>query len=381
MFTLPAHQYRASGLRQVRLQSQAIELTWQDGLREHFSFCWLRDQDPDSRHENGQKLTTLQHWPEDIRPEHIRQEGDYLMVTWAGDGHQTVLHQDTLRRAVYRPARLSSGEQVLWNRMLDQASLYFDYDSITRPGQQRLEWLETLADYGFAGLTGVPATPMAVGSVIALFGQIRETNFGRIFDIRPLANPNNLSDSNLDLPPRTENPYRDPAPGLHAIHCLKSSREGGDILLVDGWFVGQKVKRKLPEGFDLLTRIPVRFQYQDDKVWLEHKRCLIGLDAEGEFRSIAFNNRSVDPFSLPASQQAGWYQAYRELEREILSPANQVRIRLEPGDMLLINNRRVLHGQTAFGASSQRLLRGCYAEADGLQSEIRRLRAQRLAGA
>ena len=77
----------------------------------------------------------------------------------------------------------------------------------------RLDWLRTIRRYGFARLTDLPTTDGIPAEIAALFGYLRETNYGRIFDVRAKVDPNNLADTNLGLQAHTDNPYRDPAPG------------------------------------------------------------------------------------------------------------------------------------------------------------------------
>lgn len=60
-----------------------------------------------------------------------------------------------------------------------------------------------------------------------------------------------------------------------------------------------------------------------------------------------------------------------------MAKENQLLLQMRAGQDLLIDNHRVLHGQTAFAEVESRLMRGAYAEQDGLRSELRRLRQLR----
>ena len=64
----------------------------------------------------------------------------------------------------------------------------------------------------------------------------------------------------------------------------------------------------------------------------------------------------------------GFYRAYRHFTRLLFDPANAVVFKLAPGDLLLLDNRRVLHGRKAFDGAGERWLQGCYADKDGLRS-------------
>jgi gamma-butyrobetaine dioxygenase len=56
----------------------------------------------------------------------------------------------------------------------------------------------------------VPAEPGRVLEVAASFGYVRETNYGRLFDLRVEAAPRNLAFTSRAIRPHTDNPYRDP---------------------------------------------------------------------------------------------------------------------------------------------------------------------------
>ena len=85
------------------------------------------------------------------------------------------------------------------------------------------QWLGQVERYGFAKLTGGPVAEGALFSVVDLFGYVRETNYGRLFEVRTEINPTNLAFTGLGLQAHTDNPYRDPQPTLQVLYCLESS--------------------------------------------------------------------------------------------------------------------------------------------------------------
>ena len=97
--------------------------------------------------------------------------------------------------------------------------------------------------------------------VVDLFGYVRETNYGRHFEVRTEVNPTNLAYTGLGLQAHTDNPYRDPVPTLQVLYCLESSAAGGDNMVVDGFRVAERLRAENPEWFDVLTRYCARFEY------------------------------------------------------------------------------------------------------------------------
>ena len=86
--------------------------------------------------------------------------------------------------------------------------------------------------------------------------------------------------------------------------------------------------------------------------------------------AVRLNNRSKAPLRINPALVESWYAAYRAFARMLEDPAWQIRFKLEPGDLFVVDNRRVLHGRTPFAGTGQRHLQGCYADMDGLRSRL-----------
>jgi gamma-butyrobetaine dioxygenase len=67
-----------------------------------------------------------------------------------------------------------------------------------------------------------------------------------------------------------------------------------------------------------------------------------------------------------------FYEAYRLFGKLANDPKFQIRFRMQPGDLNMVNNERILHGRTAFeNSQGSRWLQGAYADMDGLLSTLR----------
>ena len=240
----------------------------------------------------------------------------------------------------------------------------------------REQCLDAVARYGFALLLGVPASPGMVLAVAETFGYVRETNYGRLFDVRVEPHPANLAFTSREIAPHTDNPYRDPVPTVQLLHCLRNAAAGGDTGLVDGFAAAATLRAEDPEIFGLLTGTPFPFGYVDKETELRACQPLIGLSPRGRIASVRLNNRSMGPPRLPFEQAEAAYAAYRAWARLLARPEFRLHLRLEPGDCLIVDNTRVLHARTAFSAAGERHLQGCYADLDGLLSTLAVLRRQ-----
>src|SRR6185437_15241239 len=97
--------------------------------------------------------------------------------------------------------------------------------------------------------------------VVGLFGYVRETNYGRLFDVVSVETPQNLAYTAMALGNHTDNPYRDPVPQLQLLHCLEAAGEGGESVVVDGFAAADRLRREAPDAFAMLTRTAVPFRY------------------------------------------------------------------------------------------------------------------------
>jgi gamma-butyrobetaine dioxygenase len=241
---------------------------------------------------------------------------------------------------------------------------------------ERLRCLTAVRELGYLLLRDVPVQPATVLEVAATFGYVRQTNYGELFDVRVVAEPNNLAFTSRRITPHTDNPYRDPVPTMQLLHCLRNSAEGGDSGLVDGFYAASLLREKNPEAFGVLTRTPVPFQFSDARTVLRAERPVIDVDPLGRIREVRFNNRSIQALILPVEQLVEFYDAYRCFAELIDQPELRLDLRLNPGDCLVFDNVRLLHARTAYTESGARHLQGCYADLDSLFSAEAVLRRQ-----
>jgi gamma-butyrobetaine dioxygenase len=308
------------------------------------------------------------------------QEADGLHVTFGPDGHQAVFTRTWLAGyAMSEVYRRSEDAKRLWSaRDFPGGPPVHSWQAYASSDGVRLRCLRELLSTGFMLLRGVPRVPGAITDVVSSFGYVRETNHGRLFDVRIEAAPANLASAGLPIPPHTENPYRDPVPTLQALHCLGSSAGGGETGLLDGFRGAAQLRAEDPAAFDCLTRTLVTFGYADANAQLRASRPMIGLNQSGMIREIRYNSTSMEPMRprsgvLPgeaAEEMHEFYVAYRAFAAILARPSGTLRFSLAPGDCLVFDNTRILHSRTGSSAAERRHLQGCYADIDGVESTV-----------
>jgi gamma-butyrobetaine dioxygenase len=323
----------------------------------------------------GQRLRDVTDLPADLTVSDVSLAGRQVTVCFQPDGHQAVFDQAWLTRHAAGP------EPAADPRTEDAKRLW---PASGPPGPPpRLSWPRYTADPGYRRacqqailddglilLCDVPTEPGTVLAVAASMGYVRETNYGRLFDVRVEAAPANLAYTSRPIAPHTDNPYRDPVPTVQLLHCLRSAAAGGDSVFADGFRAAAWLRAQDPALFAVLAGTPVTFSYRDQSTRLSATRPLISLDPRGRIREIRCNGRSLQPPCLSPAEAAGFYAAYRAFAALASDPAVLRTVRLAPGDCVVFDNTRILHGRTGFTGQGGRHLQGCYADLDGVESAV-----------
>lgn len=333
------------------------------------SAIWLRDNALDDRDPgNGQKLTNITDLPGDPRIIAIETPtNEQITLEFAPDGKRASFDLNTLlatNNAARRPRRT-------WNRAdFRKGPPASSWPDVSTGPDALATWLSMIREHGVAALTGLPDRPGVVLEVAELFGHVRETNYGRLFNVRAQTDPVNLAYTGMALSVHTDNPYRDPVPGIQLLHCLRNDAEGGDTLLVDGFHAAERLRQDDLSAFEILSQTWVKFAYCSSNTELTARRPMISLDDRGQIIEIRFNNRSLAPLKMPTDEMDRFYAAYRRFAEILFDPDEALTFKLKPGELFAVDNHRVLHGRTAFSSAGQRHLQGCYADMDGLLSRL-----------
>lgn len=371
----------------ARLDDEGRILTLTDGGETaRYHAIWLRDNSPDPTTRdprNGQRLITMAELPADPRLTEARIEGGALTVSFAPEGLTARFALGWLVDHAYdHPGNAERGrlpaDAETWDAGLagrvpigDMARLGADRGALR-------DWLAAIRRLGFAKVTGLRAESGALFGVVDLFGYVRETNYGRHFEVRTEVNPVNLAYTGLGLQAHTDNPYRDPVPTLQVLACIENSAAGGENMVVDGFAAARRLCDRDPAMFDLLAGYPARFEYAGSAgVRLSARRPVIELAPDGELVAVRFNARSrAAPTEVPFNLVPAYYAALRQFSEIIDDPAMEVSFKLAAGEAFIVDNTRVLHARKGYSGTGTRWLQGCYADKDGLLSTLAALEAE-----
>ena len=364
----------------VEARDGGIVVRWNDNSSMRLPSFWLRDNChcADCRHPgNGQKLYEIVDLSADLAViEAMVAPDQSIRVLWS-DGHRSEYTSAWLNtHDLADSAREARRPQPrLWGKALENDLPVGDWSAMLQDPDAELAWLERYTVLGFGLLKNVPKKAGMVAEVGDHLGFVRITNYGRLFDVISVPNPNNLANTALGLGVHSDNPYRHPSPGVQLLHCLESDAPGGDTLLVDGFHAADILRKENPDAFALLATVPMTFHFADAGADLEARQTLITADMDGVITAVHFNNRSADWLDAPTDLASRWYDAYRTFAQILKRPALELVFKLAPGDCVVMQNDRALHGRTAFDPNlGRRHLQGCYIDRDGIESRRRLLK-------
>jgi gamma-butyrobetaine dioxygenase len=294
-------------------------------------------------------------------------DGGVVVVTFS-DGHTSTYSADRL--AALRTLDDGVPAPVPW-RAGDGVPVVHPWSALDDPVSERAV-LEDLLVHGTVVLDGVATEPGTILVAARRLGFVRETNFGPLFDVRSSPGSTDLAYRAVPLSAHTDNPYRVPVPGIQLLHCLVNGTTGGLSSLVDGLSAVEILRAEDPTGFGLLATVPVRFTYRDAGTEIVAVLPVVDVDRDGVVTGLSYSPRLDEVPLLPDDDLRRYQAARRRLAELLASPDLAVEFLLEPGQLMVFDNNRVLHGRTSFDPNEgQRHLQGCYIDSDGPRTRYR----------
>ncbi len=366
----------------VETTGSRIVVNWRDGHESRFPAIWLRDNCTCA--ECGTSLTGFKFLRVvDIPPEISAETANLaangtMVVEWRPGGHHSSYDPAWLRahclsdveRDRRRFATRSWGPEIAGT--LPRA----DFATVCSDDKARLALLEQVLRSGFTVLEGVPAAAEHTDRVLSLFGNRREGSYGLYdMDTKSAEEVGYHGDTGAAQEPHTDESYRTATAAITIFHMIKADEDGGVTKLVDGFRIGEHLARQHPEAYAALTTIPQRFvRVQGDRHVSALDAPVLSVDRSGVLSGVRYLERSAGPMNLPEDQIDACYDALRLFQTYLFDARNQLRFTVSPGEALVFNNQRILHGRTGFDrARSKRHLRHASTDLDAFYATLRRL--------
>lgn len=336
---------------------------------------WLRERcqdpanlDPDTE----QRLFDPHRLPDDLALVRVEESGENRARLAFSDGYAG--EYELSRLAADLDLEDDLPREVAWRADLALEAISVDGRALDSD-EVRLSAAATLLSHGVVIIRNLSTHPECILEVARRFGYVRETNFGRLFEVYSRPGSNDLAYRPVPLGAHTDNPYREPVPGVQLLHCLVNETTGGWSTLVDSLSVAQALQEEDPEGLELLASTPVRFRFIDANEELIEHRPIVQRDAGGRMTGVHYSPRLDYLPLLDAPTTRRFQRARRRMSELFADPRFELRFPLKAGELMMFNNSRVLHGRTAYDPNEgHRHLQGCYIDLDGPKSLYRTLR-------
>ncbi|KAF4535987.1 Taurine catabolism dioxygenase TauD/TfdA [Lasiodiplodia theobromae] len=337
--------------------------------------------------------------------------------------------------SVYHP--LEPKNRLVWDgKTIAEKNKWISYDRYMKDELVLHEALEQLGRYGLVFLTGVPDSEKSVEHIVSRIGILKDTFYGRTWDVKSIPNAKNIAYTHQYLGLHMDLMYVTNPPHLQLLHSLRARSPGGESIFSDSLHAAFTLERTDRAAFDVLTSTPVPFYYKNDNQsyakWrptielaeplaglspnptntvvsasaddpvlgtsLAGREILEGVQPPPRIKCINYSPPFQAPFAptaladlglsglvpfgpLSATQKfAPLHDALQKFAKLVESPEALFEHRLEEGQCVIFDNRRVLHARRAFDASKgERWLKGAYVDDDVFFSRWRVL-AEKAAG-
>ena len=149
----------------------------------------------------------------------------------------------------------------------------------------------------------------------------------------------------------TDGSFEKTPPAFMLIHCEAASGEGGDSTLASGDRLYNHLKAAHPDYLAALSAPGAFTIWRDDRMAERSVFTQMG-------KRIRLAYRSGYDVRIDIREDA--VEAFHHVRDWLLQPENFVRFKLQPGETLIFDNMRMLHGRTAFSRDSNRSLYGLW---------------------
>ena len=247
------------------------------------------------------------------------------------------------------------------------------------------------------GLDGTEVAVAALGKALSGGKLSHGTLYGDIFHvISGEGNANNVAYTSVELKVHQDLAYYESPPGLQLLHCVEFCNQvvGGESTLIDGLAAAREFRQVCPQHFEVLSQVQATFIKQRPLANMTFRRPHIVVDpGNNEIITVNWAPPFEGPLVCHPSLVEPYYQAYYAFDaiinrysedvatsptiRQLQSFVKQSlwEYRMQPGEILVFNNRRMLHGRNEFhtmnGSPPKRHLVGCYTNIDDTLNRYR----------
>ena len=355
----------------VKILTNSLSVKFKDNTVENYPNIWLRDhakdeQNWDARSHQRKTNTASLDLDVKIKQAKVKDKGQNVEILWSDMIRSVTYSSEYLFKHVLKN-NYKNFKFSLWKQHQIKEDIFLSYQDIIKDSGFKI-FLEKIYKFGFCVINNCETKLEAVKIIANKIGYVRQSIFGGLWEFESNQNMADSAYTQEELKPHTDATYSYDAPGLQLLLCCDYKAKGGESILVDGFKIAQTIKKNDKELFNLLSSIQVPGKYTGDGVILEAKRPIFKLD-NNELIQVSFNNYDRAEFRLDELQTLRFYKAIKKFDNLINKLEFQWRHILKPGQLLIFNNWRILHGRGSF--YGKRKMAGCYINMEDFKSACR----------
>ncbi|GKZ68257.1 hypothetical protein AnigIFM50267_002935 [Aspergillus niger] len=320
-----------------------------------------------------------------------------LHVTWKNDfrgapaesAHESTYDLRQLRHPIISPVEMESAGKNRWRAYWDNSRMqhwqhWITYDQFINNDISFAWSMRTLAELGLIFIKDIPDSREMVEKIATRMGPIRDTFYGRTWDVRSVPQATNVAYTNQFLGFHMDLMYMNDPPGYQLLHCLQNSCEGGESLFVDTFRVAYDMKQDDHKNYSRLLHHHIPYHYNHPDHFYTNSWPVFETETfdnsvtEGTnfAKSRLVHVNYSPPFQAPRKVQSPVPRKFREKNEALAKFASLLEderymfeLKLNPGECVVFENRRVAHARRGFKTSTgERWLAGAYVDEDAMLS-------------
>ena len=360
-------------ITKIEILADDVHVHFNEANSEIFPNIWLRDhakdeQNWDKRSSQRKTYTAALDIKLKIKNAEIIENGKYLSVSWPDLEKPVKYSSEFLINNKINQKKEARSNLKIWKSSEIKEEIFLDYNSILSNEGFR-NFLKNLHDYGFLVIKNCETNLKTVETIANKIGYVRNSIFGGLWSFESDENKADSAYTQEELRPHTDSTYSNDAPGLQLLLCCDYDAKGGESIMVDGLKIAEIIKKENQLIYDLMTKINVKGNYIGDGVYLEAERPIFKLNENNEIVQVSFNNYDRAPFRFEKDLTLKFYEAIKTFDLIANNRDYQWRHILKPGELLIFNNWRILHGRGSF--NGVRRMSGCYINKEDFDSSCK----------
>ena len=359
-------------IKKIKMLPDDLHVYFNNEREEIYPNIWLRDhardeENWDKRSNQRKTFTATLDFNLKIKSAEILDNGKSIKIIWPDlEKPVTYSYEFLFNNSLNNKSKINSLKLWKENDLDDQ--IYIDFETV-QSNEGYKKFLKNLYQYGFSVVQNCKTEMSSVENIVNKIGYVRNSIFGGLWSFESNEDKADSAYTQEELRPHTDATYSNDAPGLQLLLCCEYKAKGGDSIMVDGFKIAEMIKKDNKELFDILSTINIKGSYIGDGVFLEAERPIFNLNSKKELFQVSFNNYDRAPFRFEKDLTIKFYEAIRTFDLMANSKEYQWRHILKPGELLIFNNWRVLHGRGSFDGT--RKISGCYINKEDFDSSCK----------